>query len=203
MKVTLSVSFAALLWFVMFSPWTAPHINFWLAMTLSDLALISLATALCPEWLKDLRLTATQVLLGVALAAAMWCIFWTGDKVSQWLFAFARPEVDLIYGMKQGTSPLLIALLLATIIGPSEEIFWRAFVQRRASQRWGANVGFAVTLAVYSLIHVWSFNFMLVMAALVAGACWGLVYRLRPQWLTALIVSHALWDACAFVLLPF
>lgn len=203
MKLTLSVLLAAFMWFVMFSPWTAPFINFWLTMAVTDLVLISLATALCPEWLRDLRLNAGQVLIGVGLAAIMWCIFWTGDKVSQWMFDFARPEVDLIYGMKEGTSPYLIALLLGTVIGPSEEIFWRAFVQRRVSRRWGGTVGFVVTLALYSLIHVWSFNFMLVMAALVAGGCWGLVYRFKPQWLTGLIISHALWDACAFVLLPF
>ena len=43
---------------------------------------------------------------------------------------------------------------------------------------------------------------MLVMAALVAGFVWGLLYRLRPDWLPALIISHAVWDACVFVVFP-
>ena len=50
------------------------------------------------------------------------------------------------------------------------------------------------------MIHI--FNFMLVMAALVAGAVWGLIYRLCPKALFALIVSHALWDVLVFVLIP-
>lgn len=36
----------------------------------------------------------------------------------------------------------------------------------------------------------------------VAGGVWGLIYRLRPQMLPALIVSHALWDALVFIWLP-
>jgi len=55
---------------------------------------------------------------------------------------------------------------------------------------------------VYALVHVWSFNFMLVMAALVAGMVWGLIYRINPKALPALVVSHALWDALVFVVWP-
>ena len=44
---------------------------------------------------------------------------------------------------------------------------------------------------------------MLIVAAGVVGGCWGLIYRFVPQSLTALIISHAVWDACAFVLFPF
>lgn len=201
--VRTAICIAAALWFVMFSPWTAPHLNFWFAMTLSALTLTTLSTLWCREWLADLRPSASQLLTGLAIAFVLWWVFWTGDKVSQWMFSFARPEVDLIYDMKDGNSPLVVGLLLFLIIGPAEEIFWRGFVQRRLSQRWGANAGFVATLFFYTVIHVWSLNFMLIMAAMVVGGCWGLIYRLRPQWLTALIVSHAVWDACAFVIFPF
>jgi membrane protease YdiL (CAAX protease family) len=43
---------------------------------------------------------------------------------------------------------------------------------------------------------------MLVMAALVAGAVWGFIYRICPKALPALIISHALWDALVFVIMP-
>ena len=32
-RVWIAVAVAAVLWFVMFSPWTAPMVNFWYAMT--------------------------------------------------------------------------------------------------------------------------------------------------------------------------
>lgn len=67
---------------------------------------------------------------------------------------------------------------------------------------WGPVSGFIAATAVYSLVHVGSCNFMLVMAALVAGGFWGLAYRFRPDRLGALVVSHAVWDAAVFVWFP-
>ena len=202
-KVWIGIAVAALLWFVMFSPLTAPRLNFWYAMSASAVVLIAISTILRREWLADFRPTPLRIAAGIAIAAVLWGIFWLGDVLSQWLFSFAGAQVDNIYAMKSDARPLTIALLLLLLIGPAEEIFWRGFVQNSLMRRWGANAGFLVTTAVYALVHVWSGNFMLVMAALVVGFCWGIIYRFRPDSLTALIISHAVWDACAFVIFPF
>lgn len=202
-QVLTGIIAAALLWFAMFSPLTAPRLNFWCAMTASALVLTALATLFCREWVRDIRLSPREVAAGLAIAFALWWVFWVGDKVAGWLFAFERPQVEMIYAMRRGASPAMIAALLLLIIGPAEEIFWRGFIQRRMMQRWGPNAGFAAATACYAAVHIPSLNFMLVMAALVVGFCWGLVYRLFPRHLAALIVSHAVWDACAFVLFPF
>ena len=110
--------------------------------------------------------------------------------------------MDCIYGMKQGLPPWAIALLLLVLIGPAEEYFWRGYVQRSLAATIGENRAFVTTTAIYTLIHIWSFNFMLIMAAMVCGVVWGGLYRLKPQWLPALVISHALWDACVFVVFP-
>lgn len=201
--VWIGVGAAAVLWFVMFSPWTAPMVNFWYTMTGSGVVLTTLATVFCREWLRDVRFDWKEIAAGLAVAFVLWWVFWIGDKVSGWLFSFERPQVAMIYAMKKGTSPVVIALLLLFIIGPAEEIFWRGFVQRRLMQRWNPNVGFIVATVCYTAVHIPSLNFMLIMAALVVGFCWGLVYRFFPNHLTALIVSHAVWDACAFIIFPF
>ena len=127
-------------------------------------------------------------------------ILW--DKLSQIIFSFARSQVDNIYAMKEGNNPYMIGALLLCLIGPAEEIFWRGFLQRRFSEKMGANVAMVVTLICYTLIHIWSFNFMLIMAAFTAGLVWGLLYRLIPNQLFALVVSHAIWDLLAFVIIP-
>lgn len=202
-QVLTGIIAAALLWFAMFSPLTAPRLNFWYAMTASALLLTALATLFCREWVRDIRLSPREVAAGLAIAFALWWVFWVGDKVAGWLFAFERPQVEMIYAMRHGASPAMIAALLLLIIGPAEEIFWRGFIQRRMMQRWGPNAGFAAATACYAAVHIPSLNFMLVMAALVVGFCLGLVYRLFPRHLAALIVSHAVWDACAFVFFPF
>ncbi len=202
-----SVALAAVFFFVMFSPWTAPYVNFWYTMTATAIILTSISLYSCRETIKELSNHSMKawlwwILGGFLIAFVLWWAFWIGDKVSAWLFGFARPQVELIYGMKSGTSPVVIALLLLFIIGPGEELFWRAFLQRRLMQRWGKNMGFIAATACYTLVHIWSFNFMLVMAALVAGCCWGFLYRLSPRLLPALIISHAVWDVCAFILFP-
>ncbi|MBR6280130.1 MAG: CPBP family intramembrane metalloprotease [Bacteroidales bacterium] len=206
-----AVAAAALLWFLMFSPWTGGRLNFWLAMSASAVILTALALRFGPSPAAGHENGAkcawpVQVLAGVAIAFALWGVFWIGDKAAAWMFGFARPEVDAVYAMKEGSPAWMIALLLLVLIGPAEEYFWRGYVQRTLGRllpgRRAADAAFLLTTAVYALVHLWSFNFMLVMAALVAGAVWGLIYRLRPQLLPALILSHALWDALVFVLLP-
>jgi membrane protease YdiL (CAAX protease family) len=93
-------------------------------------------------------------------------------------------------------------VLLLLIIGPAEELFWRGYVQRTMTKLHDPNIAFIVTTIIYALVHIWSGNFMLVMAALTAGAVWGLLYRFFPKSLPALVVSHALWDALVFVIVP-
>ena len=201
-KVLFTILLAALLWTVMLSPLTAPHINFWWMMTGSACVLSLFATLFYPEWRKKVHLTPANILLGIAIAVALWCVFWVGDKLSQLMFGFARPQVDSIYGLKDGKSALLLSFLMLFLIGPAEEIFWRGYVQQNFTKKWGANIGFAVATAAYTLVHLASLNFMLIMAALVAGAAWGLLYRLFPERFAAIIISHALWDTAVFIWFP-
>ena len=179
---------AALLWFYMFSPWTAGRPNFWLVMCCSAAILTTLAVSFTPKDERKIRIERPllQIVAGVAIAFALWGIFWIGDKASQWLFAFARPEVDAVYSMKTGLPVWLIGLLLLVLIGPAEEFFWRGYVQKTFTKLFGGKRA----------------SFMLIMAALVAGLVWGFIYRICPKALPALIISHALWDLLVFVLLP-
>lgn len=186
----------------MFSPWTAPHVNFWVMMTCSGIVLTTFSTLARRDWWKEVKLDLTNIALGVALAAALWGVFWIGDKLSSLMFDFARPQVNLIYGMKEGENPWVLTFLMLLIIGPAEEIFWRGFIQKSFSEKWNPNLGFIVTTLIYSLVHLSKFNFMLIMAALVAGLAWGLAYRFFPEKLGAIIISHALWDCAVFIWFP-
>ena len=207
-RLTVAVLVAAALWFYMFSPWTAAWPDFWIVMSCSAVVLASLAMLFTPDRSELLKIEKPllQLLGGVLIAFALWGVFWIGDRLSSMLFDFARPEVDAVYAMKQGSSPRLIAVLLLGLIGPAEELFWRGYVQRSLSRllhgRRPEDLAFVLTVMVYALMHLWSFNFMLIMAAMVAGAVWGFIYRICPKALPALIVSHALWDALIFVILP-
>lgn len=211
-RILASIATAAVLWFVMFSPWTSPVVPFWPCMAASAVLLTCLALSFGGRRCMGIgvgegsspALTSalTTLAFGVAIAAVLWGVFWVGDKVSQWMFSFARAQVNLIYNMKDGFSPTVLALLLLFVIGPAEEIFWRGYVQRTLAGRTSPLAAFAITTAVYTLVHLPSGNFMLIMAALVCGIAWGGLYWLMPHRLTSIIISHALWDAAAFVWLP-
>lgn len=203
-RLCIALLVASALWFFMFSPWTGRFSNFWLNMSLSAVILSSMAI----PWSgirvgrPDVKSFLMQLLIGIAIAVTLWAIFWIGDKVSQMIFPFARNQVDGVYTMKNGTDAGIILVLLLFLIGPAEEFFWRGFVQKSLAERIGLDPALIVTTLIYALVHIWSFNFMLVMAALVAGAVWGMIYRYKPSLLPALIVSHALWDALVFVVFP-
>ena len=163
-RIIIPLLIAAFLWFFMFSPWTSGIFNFWTAMSFSAIVLMNMAFALRPQcWIEDVKFDWKNIAGGVGLAVVLWGVFWLGDKASAWLFDFARPQVELIYGMKNGENPWLLSILLLILIGPAEEIFWRGYVQNALSKRWSPNVGFIVTTLVYALVHIWSFNFMLVL----------------------------------------
>lgn len=201
-RLCISILAAALLWFYMFSPWTSGLSSFWVNMSMAALVLTAFAVKGNNGLHPDMKHLAGHLVLGVAIAFALWGVFWAGDKISQLIFSFARGQVDNVYGMKAGSSPVLIAILLLFVIGPAEEYFWRGYVQKTMSELMGATASMFVTAIIYALVHVWSMNFMLVMAALVAGGFWGLLYRIRPSLLPALVVSHAVWDALVFIILP-
>lgn len=198
-KIIIAVAVAAVLWFLMFNPWMGLQNNFWLLMAFSSAILLTFSILFGEISLKvDLK----QVVLGIAIAAALWGIFWIGDKVSSFMFNFSRPQVNSIYSLGDGTPQWLIAVQLLFLTGPAEEIFWRGFIQKRLGEIKGSFVAMCITLVIYTLIHIWSLNFMLIMASMVAGAVWGGLYWLKPSWLPALVISHALWDAAVFVIFP-
>ena len=201
-QVTFSVGIAFVLWTLMFSPWTAPHLNFWWAMATSALLLMTWVAATCRDTFRLLRFAPTDIALGIAVAAALWAVFYAGDALSSAILPFARPQVDGIYAMKDGQSPVLLSALLLLVIGPAEEIFWRGYVQRTLARRTNPNRAFIVTTLVYTLVHIASFNFMLIMAAMVCGIAWGGLYRLFPRRFGAIVLSHALWDALVFIWFP-
>lgn len=212
-RLTVAILTAAVLWFLMFSPWTAGKLNFWLEMSCAAVVLTTLTLAFTPDRkaLFHIEKPLMQVTAGFGIALMLWGVFWVGDRLSSLMFDFARPEVDAVYAMKTGLPSGVIAMLLLLVIGPAEELFWRGYVQRMLETITKTKSGgrnhrrdwaFVLTSLVYASVHIWSFNFMLVMAALVAGAVWGFLYRLNPKLLPALVISHALWDALVFVIMP-
>jgi membrane protease YdiL (CAAX protease family) len=145
---------------------------------------------------------AGKLALGLLAAAALYGVFWAGNELSRALFPFAASDIGRVYGFKSGVPVARVVLLMALVIGPGEEIFWRAYLQRRWQARFGRWPGFLAAAALYTLVHAASGNVMLVLAAAVCGLFWGFLY-MRTGSVLLVAVSHTAWDLAVFVLWPF
>jgi len=198
----LLLSLAAIGFFLLFSPWTKESIPFWLLMPLTAGSLAAASLCLDRSRLNEVySLKWWHIPAGVLSALVLYAIFWIGHFVSIRVLPFAAAQVGSIYTIRAGQNPWLIAGLLVFIIGPAEEIFWRGFIQHRLSKRYSIVIGFLVATALYALVHIWSFNVMLIAAAALCGVFWGLLFALTGS-LWPCIISHALWDLTIFILLP-
>ncbi len=203
MKALTAMLLAAIVaFFVMFSPMTKTSISFWLMMPVSAglLAAVSLFTE--RKILSEIyQFKPIHVVIGLLAAIFLYIVFWAGHSISTRILPFAASQIDSIYSIRPGQNLAGISLLLLFIIGPAEEIFWRGFVQRRLCRKYGLLAGFIAAVAFYTLVHIWSFNFMLIAAAAICGGFWGLLYMGTGNLWTC-IISHAVWDVVIFIIFP-
>lgn len=196
--VPLSVALAAALWGLTFA-WGGG--NFWLKIALAALILASIALRARPELVAALRPDARALLGGALSAGGLYGVFWLGKTVAEALLPFAQDQIGGVYARGEGTPLWAIALLLLFVTGPAEELYWRGFLQEALMRRCGGPAGWLAASALYAGVHLWTLNLMLIGAAAVAGAFWGLLYwRLRD--LKPVIVSHALWSTVVFAVFP-
>ena len=193
-----TVVLAAVLWFITFYlAWS----NFWIKISFSAAILAILSVQIQPLPSDQLRFGWKTVVQGFSSAAILYAIFWFGKWASSLAFPSAPHQIGAIYGKGEGFPILIIFFMLLLVTGPSEEIFWRGFLQRNLMVRYGTLRGWLLATAIYAGVHIWSFNFMLIGAAAVAGAFWGILY-LRWKNLAPIIISHAVWSAFIFAVVP-
>lgn len=193
-----TVLLAALLWFVTFYLTWA---NFWFKISVSAATLAIVSLLLRPGSKEHIRIDARAVALGLVSAAVLYFIFWTGKAVSTAILPFSGGQIGGIYDKGSGMPLGAIAFLLFFVTGPSEELYWRGYLQRNLMLRFGQWQGWLLATAIYTAVHIWSFNFMLIGAAAVAGAFWGAMYW-RLKTLTPVIISHSVWSTVIFALFP-
>jgi len=194
---TLPVAFG--LFFFTFSVAIA---NFWLKISLSTFLLAMMGLKLTRgQWSGFFSFRPRSLWMGPLSAFVLYGIFWLGKEFSTALFSFASKEISNVYVSRAELSPALIGALLFLVIGPCEEIYWRGFLQRSITKSLGPKAGLFLTSGIYALVHIFTLNVMLLMAAAVCGLFWGWLYQ-REKSLIPVILSHSIWDLVIFVLFP-
>ncbi len=180
--------------------------DFWWWMSANLVLMISISALLFkdyfPEIIKDFKSRLPLKLMwGILSAAALYLVFMVGNYFSEMIFSNASGEISSIYDFKGSASKLRIFILMLVIIGPGEELFWRGFLQAQLMKQFKPVWGFVLATILYTLVHILTGNFMLVMAAMVAGVFWGWVYY-RFKSIAVNIISHIVWDITIFLILP-
>jgi membrane protease YdiL (CAAX protease family) len=206
--VTGSISLLAVLSFsVMFVFRQVGQFDFWWWMSSNLVIILSLAFIFDKENLHQLKEDVAasfvkKILKGLFFALMLFVVFYFGDIIIRYVIAAAGEGIAQVYGFKQEAPAWRIALLMLLIIGPGEELFWRGFLQRHLQMKLGSNTGFLVATALYTAVHIFTGNMVLVLAALTCGLFWGWLYK-KYNSMTINIVSHTVWDIMVFILLPF
>ena len=182
-------------------------LDFWWWMSANQLIL--LAAAYGPDAGARLTLATdlrTHVLrkiwIGVLTAVVLYGVFWLGNQALHRFLPLMAGGIQSIYQLKGDASTLRVAMLIGLLFGPAEELVWRGAIQRVFVERYGALRGLFVATLCYAVAHIASGNPMLILAALVGGLFWGLLYQ-RTGSVLVVAVSHAAWSLAIFLILPF
>ncbi len=177
-----------------------PRSRFWQRMTWTGLTLGSLALIAQPK-LRRPRFGLREAAIGLGSAGILYVIFQIGDRLTRLVLPKGAKEIGAIYGLEKLRPRQELAVRLALIIGPAEELFWRGLVQSRLIEQFGPLPGYLLGTAAYGGAHLVTGNVTLIGAATVAGAFWGGLAALGVP-IEALIISHSFWDVFIFLIAP-
>lgn len=207
-RFTLMVTLPALVSFsVMFVQKAAGWFDFWYWMSGNLIVFLAIAFIADKENLR--LLTADfkthllkKIIMGLGFALLLFVIFYFGNIFIRLLFSGAGEGIEKVYDFKQNAPDWRIVVLMLLVIGPGEELFWRGFLQRRLGISMGENTGFVIATLLYTGVHIFTGNMVLVLAALICGIFWGWLYK-KYNSMIINIVSHTVWDIMVFIIIPF
>lgn len=201
-KVLIGCLLATAFWFIMFFPATAQNINFWAVMVIATATLTIYSLYFKRKELKALfRIEPIFLIYGLTSAFILYLLFYFGNIISKLIFDFANEQISNIYSTKEQADKIFIGASLFLLIGPAEEIFWRGFVQHSLAFKFGDIKAYIIATLIYGFVHIWAFNLILLLAALICGFFWGFIF-LKTKSLVPVIISHSFWDLFIFIIIP-
>ena len=183
-----------ILWYLVFN---LDLFNFWLRI-LAAITILNLIVFKYKNY--NIRFSLSDIKVGITSALLLYLIFYFAKFGSELLFSWSHQQIMSVYLLKTELDYRLIILVLL-IVGIGEELFWRGFLQQELSKKIGNKLGYISMSLVYGLVHIWTGNLILVLAALTAGLFWGYLF-LRKKSINVVIISHIVWDLLIFIILP-
>ncbi len=177
-----------------------PRAQFWDRMTTTGAILGAIAIA-SDRSLQRPKLRARDVALGLGIATGLYGVFQVGDRMARKILPSGDKNIGDIYALRELRPRDEIAVRLAAVVGPAEELFWRGLLQRSIARRWGGPPAAVAATVAYGGAHLITSNPALIGAATVAGLYWSALASLGAP-MAALIISHVAWDIWIFLVAP-
>jgi membrane protease YdiL (CAAX protease family) len=193
-RILLGIVLAFILWYFVFL--STLFYSFWYRVTGASLVLMIYTKYNKEKKIKILDISLEKVQIGIISGIALYSLFFIGFSVFK---PFVSDGAVNVYRFRSELS-LIIPAILLLITSFCEESFWRAFIQEYMFKLYG-RFGIIITSLLYALIHLPTFNYPLVFAALIAGLYWGLIYVYTDS-IWVVVFSHIAWTELGFVLLP-
>lgn len=172
--------------------------NFWLKIGFSVILICSYSFL----WERPkISLRLSSIIYGLLSAILLYLIFLLGHQIAPLIISEAKSQVHAIYDLGAEGDQLAVFFLLFFITGPGEEIFWRGFLQRHLMMRLGNLWGTTISIVLYTGVHLFSLNPMLILSSLVAGGFWAGLYLWKRDLLLQ-ISSHSFWSSFIFTVAP-
>ncbi|MFW9988267.1 MAG: CPBP family intramembrane glutamic endopeptidase [Candidatus Odinarchaeota archaeon] len=129
-------------------------------------------------------------------------------------FSDASTETDLLFSSTNLLIIIIFSILMILVIGPSEEILFRGFMQKGLTRNLGNRGGILLTAFIFAIIHVLGIisiylNSPLYLLILfiysfipyfVISLLLGLIYYWRNENLIAVIITHGVYDTLTIIL---
>lgn len=179
-------------------------VNFWISMAVSTTILSAISFAHYRDHFKKEYNHIREINIGIASAVILYGVFYLGKIIldSSSLIPNLEQNISGVYASKGILPEWVIAILLFFPIGFGEEIFWRGYLQRKFSGKYGKTLALIITVFFYTAVHISTLNPVLILAAFTVGIYWGLMFNWRGN-IIAPLVSHMVWDPFIFIILPF
>ena len=204
MKTTWTITILAAILFVpLFVTRGIAWLDFWWWLAANLVLLLMLVASLDGDWREgvrgDLRARIPfKIGLGLLSAGVLFGVFYVGNILIRMIFEGSGEGIQNVYSFKQEAAPLRIGILMLLVIGPGEELFWRGYLQRKFTIRYGKLTGFILATTIYTVVHIATGNMVLVLAAFICGIFWGWLY-MRYKSMIINVVSHTVWDIFVFL----
>lgn len=179
-------------------------VNFWILMAISTTVLGIISFVYYRDHFKKEYDYIKEIAIGIASAIILYGVFYLGKIIldSSGIIPNHEHNISGVYANKGILPGWVIAILLFFPIGFGEEIFWRGYLQRKFSEKYGKTIALIITVFFYTAVHISTLNPVLILAAFIVGIFWGLMFNRRGN-IIAPLVSHMVWDPVIFIILPF